>query len=247
MTASGDPPALPPVCILAGGLGTRLGPRTKMIPKPLVDVAGKPFLSHQLDLLRRHGAREIVLCVGYLGNLIEERIGSGSSSGLRIAYSYDGPAVIGTAAAIRQALPLLGCEFLVLYGDTYLRIDYGELVRVFRRSRLPALMAVLRNEGRWDASNAAFDGKLVRYRKGSTDPGMEWIDYGVSVLSSEALAMSPSGEPDLANVLAWLAERQLLAGYAASERFYEIGTPDGLAETEAFLSGLLDQPGHGRS
>src|SRR5436305_3662054 len=130
--------ALPPVCILAGGLGTRLGSHVRDTPKPLLEVAGEPFLHHQLRLLAAHGAREIVLCVGYLGELIEERIGP-ARFGLTIAYSHDGPVPIGTLGAIRRAAPLLGGRFLVLYGDTYLRIDYRAAVAAWSRSGLPAL------------------------------------------------------------------------------------------------------------
>ena len=126
---------LPPVCILAGGVGTRLGSRVEKTPKPLLDVAGEPFLIHQLRLLARHRATRVVLCVGYLGELIERRIGS-SQFGIAIGYAYDGPAPIGTLGAIRQALPALGERFLVLYGDTYLRIDYGAVAGEWRRSGL---------------------------------------------------------------------------------------------------------------
>ena len=151
---------LPPICLLAGGLGTRLGETVRDTPKPLLDVAGEPFLIHQLRLLSRHGAARVVLCVGYLGDLIEERIGP-SQFGIDISYSYDGPSLIGTLGAVRKAAPELGDRFLVLYGDTYLRLDYRAVVAAWEASRLPALMTVLRNEGQWDVSNASFDGTRV--------------------------------------------------------------------------------------
>ena len=163
---------LPPICILAGGLGTRLGSTVRDTPKPLLEVAGEPFLIHQLRLLAMYGARSVVLCVGYLGELIEHRIGP-NRFGISIPYSYDGPSLIGTLGAIRKAAPLLGERFLVLYGDTYLRIDYGDVARVWRASDLPAVMTVLRNAGRWDTSNASFDGRLVRYKK-SNDRTRRW-------------------------------------------------------------------------
>lgn len=245
MTAPVSGEMLPPVCILAGGLGTRLGSRTETLPKPLIEVAGKPFIFHQLELLRRHGAGRVVLCVGYLGELVEAKVGDGRDFGVEVVYSYDGPQVIGTAAAVRRAATLLDDEFLILYGDTYLRIDYRELVRTRRRCGKPALMAVLRNRGRWGESNASFDGKLVRYRKDAKDPSFEWIDYGVSVVTQGALALAPKEDSDLAAVFSWLAARELLAGFEASERFYEIGTPQALEEAEVFLSLLRDQAGHG--
>jgi NDP-sugar pyrophosphorylase family protein len=227
--------ALPTVCILAGGRGVRLGEHTALVPKPLVQVADAPFLFHQLRLLRRHGAERIVICVGYLGDAIRAAIGDGSGFELDVAYSDDGEDLIGTAGAVRRALPLLGEEFLVLYGDTYLRIDYADVVRAHRASGLPALMTVLRNRGRWDTSNAAFDGARVRYDKHAPEPGMEWIDYGLGVLTASALESVPDEPSDLADVYAELSRRGELAGYEATERFYEIGTPEALAEASMFL------------
>jgi N-acetyl-alpha-D-muramate 1-phosphate uridylyltransferase len=226
---------LAPVCILAGGLGTRLGERVRDTPKPLLPVAGRPFVFHQLELLRRYGARRIVLCVGYLGEEIERVVGDGSELGLEVLYAYDPPDLAGTAGAVRGALNLLGEEFLVLYGDTYLRIDYLDVQRAFRESGKPALMTVLRNEGRWDTSNVVFaDGLVKVYDKQHLTPDMHWIDYGLGMLSSAALDVT--ADPDLAAVYRELAQRGQLAGYEATERFYEIGTPDALSETESFLA-----------
>ncbi len=150
---------LAPVCILAGGRGTRLGELVRGTPKPLLSVAGEPFLFHQLRLLRRHGARRVVLCVDYLGHQIEKTVGDGRMLDLEVSYVRDHTGSSGTAGAIRGALSVLGDEFLVLYGDTYLPIDYGAVLAAFRTSGLPALMTVLRNENRWDTSNAGFSGR----------------------------------------------------------------------------------------
>jgi MurNAc alpha-1-phosphate uridylyltransferase len=227
---------LPPVCILAGGLGTRLGHLVADTPKPLLEVAGRPFLAHQLDLLRRHGARRIVLCVGYLGERIEARIGDGADLGVTIRYVYDSPELDGTAGAIRNALPELSDRFLVLYGDTYLRIDYAGVAEAFRASGKLALMTVLRNEGAWDVSNAVYaNGLVLRYDKEHPDPQMKWIDYGLGALRREALDVAGADEPQLPAVYRELAARGQLAGYEATERFYEIGTAAALAETDAFL------------
>jgi NDP-sugar pyrophosphorylase family protein len=229
------PGDLPPICILAGGLGTRLGSTVRDTPKPLLEVAGEPFLIHQLRLLARHGAHEVVLCVGYLGSLIEERIGS-EQFGIRIAYRHDGPSPIGTLAAVRQALPILGPRFLVLYGDTYLRIDYRAATRAWDASGLPAMMTVLRNERRWDTSNVTFDGELVTtYDKRAPDLSMEWIDYGLGAVEASALDAVGAEVSDLSDLYHVLARSGRLFGYAATERFYEIGTPAALAETSAFL------------
>ncbi len=226
---------LPPVCILAGGLGTRLGEHVRDTPKPLLEVAGEPFLMHQLRLLARYGAREAVLCVGYLGERIEERMGE-RQFGIALRYSYDAPELDGTLGAIRRASPLLGERFLVLYGDTYLRLDYADAAERWRRSGLEALMTVLRNEGRWDASNVLFDdGRVVRYDKAAPAPEMHWIDYGLGGLTLAALGRMPGEERELARLYARLAEDGQLYGYEARERFYEIGTPDALEEADAFL------------
>jgi NDP-sugar pyrophosphorylase family protein len=226
--------SLSPVCILAGGLGTRLGEVVRDTPKPLLEVAGRPFALWQLELLRSYGAERVVMCVGYLGETIEAAVGS--PFGLDVRYVYDPPELAGTAGAIRGALDLLGERFLVLYGDTYLRIDYADVDRAFAASGKLGLMTVLRNDGRWDSSNVLLeDGRIARYDKVNPTPDMHWIDYGLGALRPDAL--ETPGD-DLANVYAALAARGDLAGYEATERFYEIGTPDSLAETSAFLASL---------
>jgi NDP-sugar pyrophosphorylase family protein len=230
--------SLPPVCILAGGMGTRLGERVVQTPKPLLDVAGEPFLLHPLRLLASHGASEIVMCVGYLGERIEERIGP-SRFGMQITYSYDGPGLDGTLGAIRRAAVHLGGRFLVLYGDTYLRIDYPSVARAWEDSGLPALMAVLRNRGRWGASNACFDGtRVVSYNKQQPHDEMEWIDYGLGGLTTAALERATEQMRDLSDLQHALAKDGELCGYRAMDRFYEIGTPAGLAEADSFLRSL---------
>jgi NDP-sugar pyrophosphorylase family protein len=228
---------LPTICILAGGLGTRLGSHVADVPKPLIEVAGEPFLLHQLRLLASHGATKVVLCVGYRGEQIEQRIG-GEQFGLTIEYSYDAPGLDGTLGAIRRALPLLSERFLVLYGDTFLRLDYAEAAENWRTSELLGLMTVLRNEGRWDRSNVFFDGGRVRaYDKVAPSRQMQWIDYGLGGLQSSALGLVGEEERDLARLYHRLAESNELFGYEVTERFYEIGTPESLAETDAFLRG----------
>jgi len=226
---------LPPVCILAGGPGTRLGEHVREVPKPLLEVAGAPFLDHQLRLLASHGVSQIVLCVGYLGEMIEHEIGA-ARHGISVVYSYDGPGLDGTLGAIRRARPLLGERFLVLYGDTYLRVDYRAVAESWQSGGRPAVMAVLRNEGRWDASNAVLrDGMVERYDKANPTSDMQWIDYGLGGLTDAAIAWAPAGERDLSGLYRVLAERGELMGFEATERFFEIGTPTALAETDAFL------------
>lgn len=227
--------SLPPVCILAGGLGSRLGSLVADTPKPLLEVAGKPFLLHQLALLAEHGAECAVLCVGYLGNEIEQRIGP-EQYGIRLAYSYDAPGLDGTLGAIRRALPFLADRFLVLYGDTYLRLDYGAAADAWERSGLLGLMSVFRNEGRWDNSNVVYENGRVRaYDKATPTPEMQWIDYGLGGLDVRALEVVDPKESDVSTLYSRLAQRSELCGFEVSERFYEIGTPESLTETDAFL------------
>jgi NDP-sugar pyrophosphorylase family protein len=235
---------LAPVCILAGGLGTRLGEQAQRMPKALIEVAGAPFVFHQLTLLRGYGARRIVMCIGHLGEQIEDAVGDGSEIGLDVSYSHDGPRPVGTAHAIRQALPNLGKFFLVLYGDTFLRIDYRAVQRAFESAGLRALMTVLRNEGRWDTSNTSFaDGRVIAHDKRHPTPDMHWIDYGLSVVSAQAMRDVQPHASDLSDVYGELARRGQLAGFEATERFYEIGTPSALSETDAFLSARIRDGG----
>jgi NDP-sugar pyrophosphorylase family protein len=226
-----------PVAILAGGLATRLRPVTEKIPKSLVPVAGKPFLAHQLELLHARGIRHAVLCLGYLGEMIQRDFGDGRAFGVRLDYSFDGPKLLGTGGAIRRALPLLGGEFFVLYGDSYLPVDYHAVANFFQRSGKLGCMTVYRNEGRYDTSNVVFrDGEIAVYDKKKRRPEMLHIDYGLS-LFKKTVFDSYSAEQvfDLAEVMGRLVGEKQLAGYEVPERFYEMGSPSGLAELELLL------------
>ncbi|HZL78224.1 MAG TPA: nucleotidyltransferase family protein [Candidatus Limnocylindrales bacterium] len=226
-----------PVAILAGGLATRLRPVTEKIPKSLLPVAGKPFLAHQLELLRSRGIRRAILCVGYLGEMIQREFGDGSAFGVQLDYSFDGPKLLGTGGAIKRALPLLGDEFFVLYGDSYLPVEYRPIAEFFRRSGKLGCMTVYRNEGRYDTSNVVFhDGEIAVYDKKNRLPEMRHIDYGLSLFKAAAFGSYSAGQPfDLAEVMGKLVREKQLAGYEVRERFYEIGSPAGLAELETLL------------
>jgi len=229
--------ATTPVAILAGGLATRLRPITEKIPKSLVSVAGEPFLAHQLRLLHSRGLRRAVLCVGYLGEMIEQDFGDGSGYGMELRYSFDGPKLLGTGGALRQALPLLGEEFLVLYGDSYLPIDYAAVLASFHTSGQPGLMTVFHNEGAWDTSNVHFErGRIVRYDKKDRVPEMRHIDYGLGAFRASVFAERPAGEAfDLADVQRGLVAKGALAGHEVFQRFYEAGSHSGLAELDTLL------------
>lgn len=221
------------VAILAGGLATRLQPITETIPKSLVDVAGKPFVVRQLNYLRRQGVTRVVLCISYLGEQIKTVVGDGSAFGLEVHYSWDGTRLMGTGGALRQALPLLDECFFVFYGDSYLPIDFSEVERDFFASGKPALMTVVRNGDQWDKSNVLLcEGCITEYNKRTPRPEMVHIDYGLGVLSASVLENTPVNDPfDLADVYHELSLRGLLAGHEVFERFYEIGSHQGLDET----------------
>jgi NDP-sugar pyrophosphorylase family protein len=227
-----------PVAILAGGLATRLRPATDEVPKGLLRVAGEPFLVHQLRLLRSEGFHNIVLCVGHLGEIIKTKIGSGNKLGLQITYSFDGPALLGTGGALNRALPMLGERFVVVYGDSYMPVDYAAIVEAFVLSRKPALMTVFENEGRWGASNVQFEaGAIVRYDKKLRTPEMRHIDYGIAVLSATVFGSYPQDAAfDLADVYARLVSEKQMAAYEVKQRFYEIGSPQGLAELDSLCT-----------
>jgi N-acetyl-alpha-D-muramate 1-phosphate uridylyltransferase len=228
-----------PVAILAGGLATRLHPITETIPKALVEVAGMPFVVRQLDYLRRQGVSRIVLCVGFLGEQIEAVVGDGSASGLSVSYSQDWPKLMGTGGALKRALPLLDSQFLVLYGDSYLPIDFASVERAFLASGKPALMTVQRNADRWDKSNVLFeDDVIVEYNKRTPTPDMRHIDYGLGAISADVLADEDTTGPfDLADIYHRLSLSGQLAGYEVHERFYEIGSHKGLAEAADYFKG----------
>lgn len=229
--------AMLPVAILAGGLATRLRPLTETIPKSLVPVAGEPFLAHQLRLLARSGIRRVVLCIGHLGEAIRRFAGDGSRFDLTIQYSEDGPVLLGTAGAVRRALPWLGEEFFVLYGDSYLPCDYRAVAEAFRRARRPALMTVYRNEGQGDASNVDYqNGEILAYDKRRPTARMHYIDYGLGVFSRSVFERLPPETPyDLAELYQELLARRELAAFEASQRFYHVGSFEAIAELEQYL------------
>lgn len=233
----GERAGLPPLAVLCGGLATRLGALARGTPKSLVEVAGEPFLAHQLRLFRRQGWPRAVLLAGHLGDAVEA-FARARDWGLPVEVARDGPRALGTGGAVRAALPRLGPRFAVTYGDSWLDADPLPAWRAFRAAGLPALMVVFRNRDRWGRSNAAFDGRLVtRHDKAAPAGALEWTDWGLSFFSAEALADRAAGDAfDLAEATGALAASGLLAGWAADVRFHEIGSPEGLRETGAALA-----------
>jgi NDP-sugar pyrophosphorylase family protein len=227
--------------ILAGGLATRMRPRTLTIAKAMLEVADRPFIDWQLEKLRATGYDDVVLCIAFLGEQIRDHVGDGARYGLRVRYSDEGPNLLGTAGALRVALPLLEPTFLVTYGDSYLPFDYAEPLRVLEtHDDCDGVMSVFPNGGRWDSSNTKTDGvRVIAYEKGTTDSAFDHIDYGALALRRELIAGLPLGERrGLEAIQTDLARAGRMRAVVAPERFYEIGSPEGLAGLDARLRSL---------
>ena len=224
--------------VLAGGLATRMRPHTLTVPKSMLEVAGRPFVEWQLERLAASGLRDVVMCVAHLGEQIRAHVGDGERFGLRVAWSEDGGKLLGTAGALRSALHLLAERFLVTYGDSYLPFDYAEPLRILEaHDDCDGVMSVYRNDGKWDASNVVTDGAwVIRYEKGCRDAAFDHIDYGATALRRELIAALPQGEPGGLDALQheW-ARRKRLRACVARERFFEVGSPEGLAELDVHL------------
>ncbi len=218
-------------------MATRLRPITEKIPKLLVEVAGEPFFSHQIRLLKKNGLTKIVLCVGYLGEMIVEQYGDGSKWDVQIEYSFDGEKLLGTGGALIRALPKLGEAFYVLYGDSYLPIDYQAVGRAFLDSGKAGLMTVFANHEAYDTSNVWFEhGSIKLYSKKEKVLQMRHIDYGLGLFRAAAFdGYARDAVVDLATVQTELVRRNELAGYEVKQRFYEIGSHAGLNELNALL------------
>lgn len=232
-----------PVIILAGGLATRLRPITEKIPKALIEVGGQPFIAHQLRLLHSRGIKRVIISTWYRGEMIREYVGNGSRFELDVECVFDGDSPLGTGGAIRQGLKLLDGPFFVLYGDSYLPCDYADIQAFFCAGKQPGLMTVYRNQGRWDTSNVAMaDGQILSYDKINRTPRMEFIDYGLGMFLPDAFAHLTDGQPaELANIYQSLVAHHHLLAYEVKQRFYEIGSFDGLRELDELLADNPDQ------
>jgi NDP-sugar pyrophosphorylase family protein len=233
---------LPPIAVLAGGLAMRMRPLTETVPKSMLPVAGEPFIAQQLRLFREQGLSRVVLCLGHLGAAVQDFVGDGSAFGLSVSFSFDGQKLLGTAGALKKATALLGDVFWVVYGDAYLDIDLRPIWASFQSDPRPALMTVCRNEDSWDKSNVLFrDGRIVAYDKKSPDSAMKHIDYGLLLLHHQVLDAVRAGEKtDLADVLSALVRQDAVMGFEVRERFYEIGSHQGLRETDEHIRQTQD-------
>jgi N-acetyl-alpha-D-muramate 1-phosphate uridylyltransferase len=227
-----------PVALLAGGLATRLGPIANETPKALLNVAGKPFIHRQLDSLRRQNVQRVVICAGHFGEKVQAAVGGGERFGIKVDYSFDGDRLLGTGGAIKKAVASLGDAFFVLYGDSYLQCSLADVQAAYFASGKPALMTVLRNDDRWDQSNAIVrDDGSIDYDKHSRNRAMTHIDYGLSIYSRQVFDAQQSDRPiDLADIAHDLSAKRQLAGLEMRERFYEIGSLQGLEDAERFFT-----------
>jgi len=228
------------VAIIAGGLASRMLPLTEKIPKSLLSVNGKPFIHWQLDYLSKQGIDKVVICTGFLGEQIEDSVGDGKKFGLEVVYSNDGPSLLGTGGSLKQALPHLGEHFFVLYGDSFLPINFHDVQLFYESLGESALMTVFKNNGQWDKSNVYYEkDRIILYDKKSQLEAMQFIDYGLGILSAEVFVpFKNKGYLDLADVYNNLSKAGRLAGYEVFERFYEIGSHEGLKEAHFFLEGV---------
>ena len=231
-----------PIVVLAGGLATRLGHITKETPKCLLEIKGRPFVDWQIELLRNAGYKDFVFCLSHKSDQIQMHLGDGSAFGVKIRYSLDGEKQLGTGGAIQKALPLLGPKFAVTYGDSYLPMDYSRVEEIFLNSQGPAVMTLYKNSGRFDSSNAFLniDG-FVTYSKNSPQPQMNYIDYGLMYFRSEAFQNTQSKtQIDLSDLCSDLSKVGKLYGFEVFNRFYEIGSLDGISDFTGFLNRELE-------
>ena len=230
---------LPTLVLLAGGLATRLRPITEVVPKSMIDINGKPFIYHQLHLLKSKGIESVVICVGYLSKQIIDYVGDGKNFGLKIRYSYDGEKLLGTGGSVKKALSLLEEDFFVMYGDSYLNINLNEIWEFYRQQQAIALMTVIKNDNKWDKSNILFkNSKVVAYDKINSCPEMHYIDYGCCLFNNVRFSeLSAQKEKfDLSEIHNDLIKQEVLFGYEVFTRFYEVGSHSGILELKQFLN-----------
>lgn len=228
--------------ILAGGLGTRLSPITVDIPKPMVLIKDKPFLEYLILMLKKHSLKRILLCVGYLGRKIEAYFGNGLRWGIEIKYSYE-KELLGTGGALKLASNLIEEKFLLLYGDSYLDINYNEFINFFERQKTTGSVVIYDNTmGDTNVkNNITIDGNLITiYDKNKKDARLKYVEAGVSIFRKRLLNLIDGNrfvslENDIFPVL---INQHELTGYKSKTRFYDIGTLDRLNLFQGFKPNL---------
>jgi len=224
------------IVIIAGGIGSRLGKLTQKTPKSLIKIDKKPFIYYQLNQLSKQGFKKVLICVGYLGNKIKKYVGNGEKFNLNIKYSHESKKLLGTAGCIRKAVSSLEENFFVIYGDAYLPVNFKDIQRDFTKQKAKALITVYKNNNKFDSSNAYFKGKNIFYKKNCRNTKMNFIDYGVSVFSTDIFADSKLKTlSDLSDLFTMLSKKKKLKHHVVKKRFYEIGSNAGLKETKNYL------------
>lgn len=226
----------PPVLIIAGGLGTRIKSICPDLPKSLVPINGEPFVAYQLNLLRRQNVQEVIFCVAHLSQPLVNFVGNGSRFGLRVRYSYDGDRLLGTGGAVYKASGLVGSTFAVMYGDSYLDVPFAPIHQAYQKAGKPALMTVYRNENRLIPSNMLVEDGLIKdYDKAKPSPNMMHCDFGLTIFNKSAFSGFPSEQFDLSDLIVKLIKGGRLAALEMTERFYEVGSPEGVRDLEDHL------------
>ena len=228
---------MPSVVIISGGVATRLRPLTESVPKAMLKVAGLPFIAHQLSLLKNKGIQRVIICSGYLSKQIEDFVGNGSKFGLSVSFSVEGEKLLGTGGAVKKALPLLENDFFLIYGDAYLDVNFKNIYDYFLSQKGLGLMAVFKNRDAWDSSNIMFkDGRIINYDKENKTENMDYIDYGLGILKKSAFDLMKNKEIfDLSELYKKIIIMREMIAFEVATRFYEIGSPKGLEETEKYL------------
>jgi NDP-sugar pyrophosphorylase family protein len=217
------------VAVLAGGRGTRLGPLTRDLPKPMIPIGGRPFLERVIESFAERGLRDFALLIGYRGEVIEKHFGDGRRLAVRIVYSREREP-LGTGGAVREARHLLGDRFLLTYGDVYRRFDYDRFVRAHDE---PCL-AVFR---RMSVGNCEIEGdRVIRFDKRA--PELPYIDAGFCLMPASTIDLLPANSACSfeETVFPRLAEERRLACEVVDQNFFGIGTPEELRRAEAALS-----------
>jgi NDP-sugar pyrophosphorylase family protein len=223
--------------ILAGGLATRLGKIAHDTPKSMILIEGRPFLEYQLELLSRQNIKDIVLCVGHLGEKIKSYFDNGKKLGVKIDYSWE-ETPLGTGGALKNAGGLLQNDFMMLYGDSYLPIDYHKVINMFRGKNILGTMVIYKNNNKYDKSNIVLnEGRIMAYDKEKKLPGMVYIDAGLSIFKKEVLKNLPRRKQiPLDTLINQLIDSGQLSAYITEQRFYEVGSPKGLQDFHNYIS-----------
>ena len=221
-----------PVVILSGGLGTRIKSKTKNHPKALLDIEGKPFIVRQLEYLSSQNIKKVIICAGYLGDQIQKVIGNGDLYNINVEYSFDGEVLLGTGGCIKKALNKVDENFFILYGDSYLPISFKRVQEFFLKKNTSALMTIYKNESKFDKSNVYFKNKTIIYNKDNPTAEMKYIDYGLNLVNKKIFKKFMNNDIfDLSEVFTFLSENSMLDVMEVYDRFYEVGSEEGLINT----------------